>query len=549
MEPQQHASILMPLRETVFRRVWSASLLSNFGALIQSVGAAWAMTQMTSNAKVVALVQGAAMLPMMLWSIPAGALADSYDKRKLALIGLSFSLLVASILSVTAAVGGMTPPLLLGFCFLIGCGNALYSPAWLASVREQVPHNALPQAIALNSISYNVARSFGPAIGGVIVAVAGSVAAFATNALFYVPLIAVLLLWRRIQPPSRLPPERVARAFVSGIRYVIHSPAIRTVLIRTFLEAALASCLSALLPLVARVLLGGGAVVYGVIFGAFGMGGVLGAVLTARIQRKVSTEVVISVGASLLGVALIVVGSSHWVVTTAIAATIAGAMYVLNLSKFNISVQTTSPRWVSGRTLAAFQATVTGGIAVGSWTWGVLAQRYTISTALFVSGVVLVVWPLVTGFLRVPKPPDPVDTTPIAPDDPEVRLALTHRSGPIIVEIEYEIDPLQARDFYLIMQKVRVGRRRNGAHGWTLTRDIGNERLWIERFHCPTWLAYLHQRSRSTHIERHWTHAAVSLHRGTAPVRVRRTVEQPFGSSQWHDHTPDNGVPEVIPLW
>jgi MFS family permease len=546
--PEEHAGIMTPLKEAVFRRVWSASLVSNFGALIQSVGAAWAMTQMTSDARMVALVQGASMLPLMLWSIPAGALADIYDKRKLALVGLSLSLTAAVVLTAMAARGAATPALLLVFCFLIGSGMALYTPAWQASVPEQVPQHALPHAIALNSISYSIARSFGPAIGGVIVAVAGSVAAFAGNGLSYIPLIVVLLVWRRNRPPPHLAPERVSRAIVSGVRYFIHSPPIRTVLIRTFLTGILGSSSSALMPLIARDLLGSGSVVYGIILGAFGIGGVFGAVLIARIQKGFSIERVVCVGGSALGAAVIIVSLSHWIVLTAIALTAAGAMWILSLSQFNISVQIASPRWVSGRILAAFQAAVTGGIAVGSWIWGGLAEHYGISAALLISGVLLVLSPLVTYILRMPELANPNDTTAVVLNDPEVRLPLTHRSGPIIVEIEYEIDPAEARDFYLIMLEVQVGRQRNGAYGWTLARDLGNERLWIERFGCPTWLDYLHQRSRSTHSERRWQQAAVSFHRGMEPLRVRRTLERPFDSFGSTKPALDNAAAEVIPL-
>jgi MFS family permease len=546
LEP--HAGILTPLREGLFRRVWSASLVSNFGTLIQSVGAAWAMTQMTRNADMVALVQGTSMLPLMLWSIPGGALADIYDKRKLALVGLSLSLTAAAVLTAMAASGVATPARLLIFCFLIGSGMALYTPAWQASVPEQVPQHALPHAIALNSISYSIARSFGPAIGGVIVAVAGSVAAFGANVLSYVPLIIVLLLWRRSRAAPHLPPERVGRAIVSGVRYFIHSPPIRTVLIRTFLTATLGSSASALMPLIARDLLRSGSVVYGIILGAFGIGGVLGAVLIARIQKGFSIERIVCAGASALGAAIIIVALSHWIVLTAIALTAAGAMWILNLSQFNISVQTASPRWVSGRILAAFQAAVTGGIAVGSGIWGGLAEHYGISAALFISGVLLVLSPLVTQVLRMPERVDPNDTIPVALTDPEVKLPLIHRSGPIIVEIEYEIDPAEARDFYLIMQEVQVGRQRNGAYGWTLARDLGNERLWIERFGCPTWLDYLHQRNRSTQSERRMQQAAVSLHRGTSSVRVRRTLERPVDSVEWNKPALDNAAAGVIPL-
>src|ERR1700704_555443 len=223
-------SVTAPLRHSVFRRIWLASLLSNFGLLIQGVGAAWAMTQMTSSADKVALVQTALMLPIMLISMPAGAIADMYDRRIVALASLSIALSGATALSVMAWLSLVTPGILLAVCFRVGCGMALFGPAWQSSVSEQVPAETLPAAVALNGISYNIARSFGPAIGGIVVATAGAVAAFATNAVLYIPLLIVLVLWRRSSEPSRLPRERLNRAIVSGVRYIANSPSIRIVL-------------------------------------------------------------------------------------------------------------------------------------------------------------------------------------------------------------------------------------------------------------------------------------------------------------------------------
>src|SRR6266487_4865382 len=204
-------SITAPLRYPVFRRIWLASLLSNLGLLIQGVGAAWAMTQMTSSADKVALVQTALMLPVMLISMPAGAIADMYDRRIVALVSLSIALVGATALSVLAWLGLVTPEILLAFCFIVGSGMALFGPALQSSVSEQVPAETLPSAVALNGISYNIARSFGPAIGGIVVATAGAVAAFAINAMLYIPLFVVLFLWRRIAEPQRLPRERLNR--------------------------------------------------------------------------------------------------------------------------------------------------------------------------------------------------------------------------------------------------------------------------------------------------------------------------------------------------
>src|SRR5213079_3364238 len=181
--------VAAPLRHSAFRRIWLASLLSNLGLMIQAVGAAWAMTQMTSSADKVALVQTALMLPIMLISMPAGAVADMYDRRIVALVSLSIALVGAAALTVLAWLGRLTPEILLEFCFIVGSGMALFGPAWQASVSEQVPPETLPSAVALNGISYNIARSFGPAIGGIVVATAGTVAAFATNAVLYIPLL------------------------------------------------------------------------------------------------------------------------------------------------------------------------------------------------------------------------------------------------------------------------------------------------------------------------------------------------------------------------
>ena len=234
----------------------------------------------------VALVQTSLMLPVALVSTPAGAIADMFDRRIVGLVALAIALVGSISLSALAWLGVVTPVLLLVSCFIIGSGMALFGPAWQASVSEQVPAEALPSAVALNGISYNIARSFGPAIGGVIVASAGAVAAFATNALLYLPLVIVLFLWRRVKEPSRLPPERMARAVISGVRYIVHSPPIRIVLGRTLVTGIAGGSVSALMPIVARDLLHGGAQTYGVMLGAFGMGAVIGALNISTLRGR-----------------------------------------------------------------------------------------------------------------------------------------------------------------------------------------------------------------------------------------------------------------------
>jgi predicted MFS family arabinose efflux permease len=539
--------VAAPLRYVTFRRIWLASLLSNLGLLIQAVGAAWEMTQMTSSADKVALVQTALMLPVMLISMPAGAIADMYDRRIVALVSLSVSLSGATALTVLAWLGLVTPENLLVFCFVVGSGMALFGPAWQSSVSEQVPTETLPSAVALNGISYNIARSFGPAIGGIVVAAAGAVAAFAANAIFYLPLLVVLFLWRRTSEPSRLPRERLNRAIVSGVRYIANSPSIKIVLARTLVTGLIGGSVSALMPLVARDLLHGGAQTYGIMLGAFGMGAVIGALNIGEVRKRMSGEAAIRACALSMGGAIAAVGLSREPVLTAAALVIAGAVWMLAVALFNIGVQLSAPRWVAGRSLAAFQASIAGGIAIGSWGWGRLTDAAGVEIALLVSAALMLASPLLGMWLRMPRVGARNEDAEVLAD-PQVQLSLTARSGPLVVEIEYRVAQQDARAFHNVMQEVQLSRQRNGAYGWSIARDIADPELWTERYHCPTWLDYLRQRNRSTQSERALHQRAMDFHLGPDPVRIRRMLERPFGSVRWNEETPDRAAGEVLPI-
>ena len=540
--------IAAPLRHAVFRRIWFASLVSNLGILIQGVGAAWAMTQMTSSADKVALVQTALMLPIMLIAMPAGAIADMHDRRIVALISLGIALVGATTLAVLAWLGLVTPNILLALCFVVGSGMALFGPAWQASVSEQVPAETLPAAVALNGISYNIARSFGPAIGGIVVATSGAVAAFAVNAVLYLPLMGVLFLWNRTHEPSRLPRERLNRAIVSGVRYIANSPSIRIVLIRTLVTGIIGGSVSALMPLVARDLLHGGAQTYGIMLGAFGMGAVFGALNIGEVRRRMSGEAAVRACAISMAGAIAAVALSTSAILTAIALVVAGAVWMLAVALFNIGVQLSAPRWVAGRSLAAFQASIAGGIAVGSWGWGHLTDLAGVETALLVSAGLMLISPLLGIWLRMPRVGARNEDATELLADPEVQLSLTGRSGPLVVEIEYRVAQDNARAFHNVMQEVQLSRQRNGAYGWSIARDIGDPELWTERYHCPTWLDYLRQRNRATQSERALHQRAIGFHLGPDPIRVRRMLERPFGSVRWKEDTPDRAANEVLPV-
>jgi predicted MFS family arabinose efflux permease len=541
-------SIAAPLRHAVFRRIWLASLVSNLGILIQGVGAAWAMTQMTTSADKVALVQTALMLPIMLIAMPAGAIADMHDRRVVAMVSLAIALVGATVLTVLAWLGLVTPNILLALCFVVGSGMALFGPAWQASVSEQVPAETLPAAVALNGISYNIARSFGPAIGGIVVATSGAVAAFAVNAVLYLPLMVVLFLWNRTHEPSRLPRERLNRAIVSGVRYIANSPSIRIVLIRTLVTGLIGGSVSALMPLVARDLLHGGAQTYGIMLGAFGMGAVFGALNISEVRRRMSGEAAVRACTISLAGAIAAVALSNSAILTAIALVLAGAVWMLAVALFNIGVQLSAPRWVAGRSLAAFQASIAGGIAIGSWGWGHLTDIAGVEIALLVSAGLMLLSPLLGIWLRMPPVGARNEPPAEALADPEVRLSLTGRSGPLVVEIEYRVAQDSARAFHNVMQEVQLSRQRNGAYGWSIARDIADPELWTERYHCPTWLDYLRQRSRATQSERALHQRAIEFHLGPEPIRVRRMLERPFGSVRWKEDTPDRAANEVLPV-
>lgn len=528
-----------PLREPVFRNIWTASLLSNFGQLILGVGVAWEMTRQTGDAAMVALVQTAMMLPLMLVAVPAGAIADMFDKRKIAMAGLGVSAVSAAILTALAWFGLASPWVLLGFCVLIGAGVALYSPAWQSSIGEQVGPDQLPAAIALGTISYNVARSFGPAIGGLVVLVAGAHAAFAMNAVFYLPLLIAFFVWRRQHVPSRLPPERIDRAIVSGARFVFHSATTRKVLSRSFLFGMVGATGSALAPLIAKDLLGGDASVFGVLLGASGAGAVAGAFLVGWFHTKLGVEHATRLLMLVAGGALILIGFSSSLALTCIGMFIAGGANILSIALFNIAVQMGAPRWVTARALSLFSASLTGGIAIGAALWGVVASQTSVEFAVVASGIGLVAMPLLMIAFPLPKNSEVASDMAGLQSDPEVAMDLTMRSGPIVIAIEYQVDPDAARSFYDAMLQLQRVRLRNGSFNWSLSRDIADPAVWTERYQFPTWGDYLRTRDRYTQADLQAQSFADGFTMAGSEKRVRRRLERPFGSVRWQSNTPD----------
>jgi len=517
-------STLAPLRFPTFRALWFASMASNFGGLIQGVGAAWLMTTIAGSADMVALVQTSVTAPIMLLSLVAGAVADNFERRTVLLVAQLSMFLASAGLAVTAWFGLVSPWVLLAFTFLIGCGGAFNNPAWQAAVGDLVPRQHIAGAVLLNSVSFNVTRSVGPAAGGAIVAALGAFAAFAVNAMSYLGLIGVLWRWRPDTPRRTLPREALGDAMLAGLRYVSMSPNIGKVLLRGFSFGLASIVVLALLPLVARHLVEGGALVYGVLLGAFGLGAVGGAFVSAPARARFSNENLVRINfAAFAGCAVVIAEStSAWL--TGAALLIAGGAWVMALSLFNTTVQMSTPRWVVGRALSLYQMSIFGGMALGSWLWGSLAESYTLEAALLAAAGTMLAGAAIGLLLPLPGR-DTLNLDPLNHwREPRVNLDIQPRSGPVTIEVEYRITADVLPAFLDAMAERHRIRRRDGAHHWTLLRDLEQPEFWVERFEMPTWMDYMRLHTRTTQADAPVGERLRALHAGEGPPRVRRLL-------------------------
>ncbi len=520
---------LAPFSQPVFAAFWWASLISSVGSLIQSVGAAWLMTTIAPSPDQVALVQTAGALPFFFFSLIAGAYADTYDRRATMLASVLLMLGASAALAVVTLAGAVTPAVLLGLTFLVGCGTAAFAPAWQSSIGEQVPRQQIASAVMANAVGFNLARSIGPAIGGVLVAAAGAAAAFVINALSYIGMLATLLWWRPVRPPPpRLPPEPLVSAIATGVRYVSLSPHLLAILARCVLFATPMAAVPALMPIVARDLLGGGAPTFGVLLAGFGIGAMAAALSSAALRARYSSDKLLRLACLLAFVALVVIGQSRWFAVTLLAHVLAGSVWTLGLATFNIAVQLSSPRWVTGRTLAIYQTVAFGGMALGSWCWGELATLTGLRESLTVAGGVM----LLALSLARWVPVTVAQAGALDPQaGPQVRapaVEIHDASGPVVVAIVYRVAPQNAAAFIPVINELGRIRRRDGARRWSVSQDIDDPQYWIERFESPTWIDYLRRHSRPTQADQQVRERLATLVEGEA--KVRRMIERPAGS-------------------
>ncbi|HYA37594.1 MAG TPA: MFS transporter [Candidatus Methylomirabilis sp.] len=515
---------LAPLREPVYRALWIATVASNIGTWMQDVGAAWLMTALAPSPMMVALVRAASSFPMFLLALPAGALADVVDRRVLLIVTQSWMLAAAGVLGLLTLAGVTTPWLLLTLTFLLGLGTSLNAPAWQAIIPELVAREQVANAVSLNSISINLARSVGPAIGGLVIALAGTGWTFVLNAVSFCGVILALYRWRRPHRESVLPAERVWSAIRAGLRYVRHAPAVRAVLVRSGTFVLFGSALWALLPSLARFGLGRGPAGYGILLGFFGIGAVMGAALLSRWRAKFSINRVVRLAVALFVFSMLLLAWAQGPGVAEILLFLAGAAWLILLSTFNSSIQALVPAWVRGRALAVSILVFFGGMVLGSVLWGYVAELFGLQAALVMAAAGGMVTAVFTRRYRLHSG-EGIDLTPsVHWPAPQATPELEPEQGPVVITVEYRIDPAAWHEFARAMQHVRRIRRRDGAMNWGLLRDVAEVGHYTEIFVVESWLDHLRQHERVTVADRDVLEQARAFHVDTVPPLVSHYI-------------------------
>jgi MFS family permease len=512
-------SAWVPLRQELFRSLWIASVVSNIGTWMHEVGASWLMTQLAPSPLTVSLIQTAEALPVFLLALAAGALADVLDRRRLLIFSQSWMVAAALGLGLLTILRLTTPHLLLAFTFLLSFGSALNGPAWQAIVPELVPRAELPAAVSLNSVGFNVARAAGPALGGLVVAAAGSGAVFLLNAVSFLGVIVVLYRWRRASHESALPAERVLGAMRAGLRYVIYAPSIHSVLVRVSLFMLGASALWSLVPLFARQNLGRGAAGYGALLGFFGAGAVIGGSFLPRLQLELGIQRLLRAATLLFASALALMAVWRHFPVGCAAMFAAGCAWTSELSTLNTSIQLNTPAWVRGRALAVYQLTYFAGLGAFSALWGTVAVHVGIVRALLIAALALGAGLTVGARFHVGLG-EQLDLEPSSRPGPKVVHEPPAERGPVLVTVEYRIEPQRAVEFTLAMLELRRVRRRDGAMRWGLFEDIAAPGRYLETFVVESWAEHLRQHERATVADRQIRDGARSFHLGEQPPAV-----------------------------
>jgi predicted MFS family arabinose efflux permease len=497
------ASAWAPFRHKVFAVVWAATVISNIGGWMYNVASGWLMTSLDPDPFIVSMVQVANSLPMFLFAIPAGALVDIVDRRRFLIVGESAITITSAAFAALVWLRLITPNSLLLISFIVTVGSAVTAPAWQAVVAQLVPKPDLPSAVAANSVGINVSRAVGPALGGIIVGTLGIAAPFWIDAFSNIGVIAALVWWR---PPRQsgtpLPPETFGNAVRVGLRHARYNSHLSATLVRATAFFVFASAYWALLPLVARTQIAGGPALYGILLGAIGASAVGVAFLLRRLRTRLGADRLLSAATLATAVATGLFAMAHDSATAIAASLLAGASWIAAVSSLNVSAQVALPEWVRGRGLAIYVTVMFGALTIGSAIWGELAALAGLTAALFIAAAGAVVaipltwaWKLQTGANVDLSPsmhwPAPVTSHAIEPD-----------RGPVLVIIEYHIDPKNQEAFLRALSRSARERRRDGAYDWGIFEDPAQDGRFIETFRSDSWLEHLRQHQRVTKADR-----------------------------------------------
>ncbi len=516
-----------PLKSALFRNLWIASTVSNLGGWMQDTAGTWLMTVLSTSPLLIALMQTAASLPVVLLGLLAGATADIFDRRRLLLFWQAWMLSAVALLSVLTFFNIISPWVLLSLTFLLSVGVAMNSPAWQAIVPELVPHNELPEAVALNSAGFNLARALGPALGGLTVAAftradTGASWTFLLNSLSFVGVIYVLYQWKR-RPlfKSALPAERIYGSMRTGLRYIQYAPLLKAALARAFIFTIFVSAVWSLLAVVAARDLHQGALGYGILNGSMGLGAVVGATSLPRVRQRVSADAIIA-GSSIVFIGtLLVLAYVHYALIVIAVLLCAGFCWTSTMSTLNLAIQLSSPSWVQARALGIYQMVFSGGMALGSVMWGLIAEHISTPLSLAIAaGGLLVTLPL-SNRLHVLRGDLP-DFTPLGMKTqiPQPAITPEMHDGPVRILIDYYVDPADYNAFVHAIHDLGEIRLRDGAMRWGVFQDINDPARITETFVMESWIDYLRQRERFTASDRAIREYVFGFHRGDKPVGV-----------------------------
>lgn len=508
-----------PLYRPAFRALWLATLISNVGGWMQDMGAAWLMTSLTSSPILIAMVQAAASLPVFFLAVPAGALADIVERRRVLLFSNAWALAAVAVLSYCTLVGRTSPWVLLALTFAVGVAEALEGPAFQAVITELVPRSELVAAVSLNSAGYNLARAIGPALGGLILAKAGAGVNFLLNALAFLGVLVVLYRWREAPRRSVLPAERFTGAMRAGLRYVAYAPELRAVLVRTGAFIVSGSALWALLPVLV-LKSGRGPSAYGLLLGALGTGALAGAALLPLLKRRASLDKLVTCATIVFGgvsCACAVFANLGVLVGLMLAG---GLAWIVLISGLNVAARMVVPAWVQARCLAVYLLVLQGGMALGSFGWGALASAAGVRRALICASIGLLLsivlaprYSLKAGLALNLRSAGKWPTPEISPDS-------SWQNTPVLVTIRYEIDPKSVEEFTSEMAKMETIRRRDGALQWGLFIDPSGPGRYLEEFFVESWLEHLRQHERFTVSDQQVQQRILALHKGPEPPHV-----------------------------